>query len=182
MTDINKGEAFGWDEEEVSDEGGRVLLPAGTYQFQVADFQRKRFEGSAKMAACPKAELTLAVITDTGVETVTANLFLNTKQGFKVAQFFESLGYRKNPETGKVPVKWNEVKGATGWLELSVREYQKDGNTYKVNDVAKYLKPSEAPAQQQAPQQAAYQQPVQTAMAVPAQPASYQHPNQGYVM
>ena len=191
MTDYNKGEAVGWDEEGYSDEGGFTLLPEGTYQFMVEGFERKRFEGSDKMAPCPKAELKLTVMTDTGVETVTATLMLNTKTTWRIAQFFESLGYQKNPETGKVPAKWNEIIGKSGWLELGIRTYAKNGQERKANEVVKYIKPSEAPAQAQAPQQAyqqpayaqpAYQQPQMMQVPQQVQQASYQHPNQGYVM
>lgn len=166
MTDYsNMGEAFGWDQDEVSDEGGFTLLPEGTYQFQVSGFERKRFDGSDKMAPCPKAELKLTVLTDTGVETVNASLMLNTKTAWRVAQFFEGLGYQKNPETGKVPTKWNEIIGKSGWLELGVREYKRDGQTRKANEVTRYLKPSEWP-------NAAQPQPVMQPIAQP----SYQQP------
>ena len=189
MTNYNtdKGEALGWDHDEYSDEGGFTLLPEGTYQFQVTGFERKRFDGSDKMAPCPKAELKLLVITDTGVETVNTSLMLNTKTAWRVAQFFEGLGFQKNPETGKVPAKWNEIIGKGGYLELGVRTYDKNGQKRETNEVVKYLKPSEwpnasqaQPAVQPAYQPTAYQQQMPMQQVAP-QP-QYQHPNQGYVM
>lgn len=191
MTDYNKGEATSWDDEGYSDEGGFTILPEGTYQFMVEGFERKRFDGSDKMASCPKAELKLTLMTDSGVESITASLLLNTKTTWRIAQFFESLGYQKSPETGKVPAKWNEIIGKSGWLELGVREYTSNGQKRQANEVLRYIKPSEAPAQPQAPQQAyqqpayaqpAYQQPQMMPVAQQVPQATYQHPNQGYVM
>ena len=197
MTNYNtdKGEALGWDQDEYSDEGGFTLLPAGTYQFQVSGFERKRFDGSEKMAPCPKADLKLTVITETGVETVNTSLMLNTKTAWRVAQFFEGLGFQKNPETGKVPAKWTEIIGKGGYLELGPRKYTSNGQERQTNEVVKYLKPSEwpsdaqpqqaQPAYQQPYQQAAYQQPQyqqQMPMQQVAPQPQYQHPNQGYVM
>lgn len=158
----DKGQALEWD-DEVSDDGGFVILPPGTYQFMVSGFERKRFEGSAKMSPCPKAELSLQLITETGVETITTNLMLNTKTAWRVANFFEGLGFQKNEETGKIPMAWNQIIGKQGWLELIVRKYTKDGKEYEANDVDKYLPPSEWPEQNQT-----YAAPVATAPAIAA--------------
>lgn len=172
MIEINIGEAFDWDEQEVSDEGGFAVLPEGTYAFEVAKIDRERFEGSEKMAACPRAKITLNVWTAAGWRQVTDRLMLNTKMAWKIARFFEGLGYEKNPETGKVPVRWNEAVGKQGYLELSVTERTSNGKKYKNNEVDAYLKPDEWPAEAQPASAPAA--PAQTSLPVPPQPAAQQ--------
>lgn len=150
------GQPLDWDDDGVSDEGGFVVLPEGTYPFVVAGLERKRFEGSAKMAPCPMAELKLSVITDSGAETITTRLMLSTKTAWRVAQFFKAIGYEKDPETGKVPMRWNEIEGKEGMLKLSVRKYEHDGKEREANDVEKFLMRSEWPQEQQAQPSAGY--------------------------
>lgn len=164
MADIDRGEALDWDDGELSDEGGFTLVPEGTYPFIVTKLEKGRFEGSAKMAPCPRAVVTIDVVTDTGIYPVIDRLMLNTKQAWRIAKFFEGLGYAKNPETGKVPVRWNEVEGKQGWAEIGVREYEANGKVYQTNEVRRYLPPAEWP-QAEAAHDAARQ---------PAQPAYVQ--------
>ncbi len=194
MTDYNDmGEALDW-EGEVSDEGGFVLLPAGSYPFEVIKIEKERYEGGDKVAACPRAAVTLNILTENGWVPFTDRLLLNTKMAWRIAKFFESLGYVKNPETGKVPMRWNEIEGKQGWLKLKVRKFvKKDGSDGEGNDVEAYLKPEEWPDQPTtaptpvaatAPMTApapAYQQPAyqQGAMPMPAQqpaPQTQYHP------
>ena len=176
------GQELDWDMGEVSDEGAFVLLPAGVYAFGVEKLEKERFEGSAKMAPCPRAHLTLSLVgADGSAGTVHERLMLNTKMAWRIARFFQSLGFQKNPETGKVPVAWNQVEGKGGYLLLKVREFdKKDGSKGQSNEVDEWLLPGdERIAQAMAPQQAAPAQqtaPAQTAMPVPPQPAQTQHP------
>ena len=147
MTDYtDMGEALDWD-DEVSDEGGFALLPAGTYPFEVIKVEKERYEGGDKVAACPRAAVTLNILTNDGWVPVVDRLLLNTKMAWKIAKFFEALGYVKNPETGKVPMRWNEAEGKQGWVKLKVRKYKKDGTEREANDVDAYLKPDEWPEQ-----------------------------------
>lgn len=173
MADIEKGEAFDWDEQEVSDDGGFVLLPAGTYAFEVAKIDRERFEGSDKMAACPRAKVTLNVWTTAGWEQIVDRLMLNTKTAWRIARFFEGLGFAKDAVTGKVPIRWNEAEGKQGYLKLKVREYENKGEKRQTNEVDAYLKPSEWPADEP---------PAQTSLPVPDQPAAAQPAHQSWDM
>lgn len=189
MTDYtDMGEALDWT-DEVSDEGGFTIIPAGTYPFEVVKIEKERYEGGDKIAACPRAKLFLNVLTHEGWEPLTDSLLLNSKVAWRVAKFFEGLGYVKNPETGKVPMRWNEVEGKQGWLKVKVRKYtKKDGSEGESNDVEAYLKPDEwpdqpaavpvaAPAYAAAPAPAAAPAYQQAAMPMPAQqPAQPQHP------
>lgn len=169
----NLGEALDWD-DEVSDEGGFVLLAAGEYPFEIIKLEKERFEGSDKMAPCPRAAVTLNILTDSGWVPLIDRLLLNTKTAWRVARFFEGLGYVKNPETGKVPMAWNEVVGKQGWCRIKVREYESKGEKRQANDVDAYLKPDEWPEQPAAP--------VQTSIPVPEQPAAPQKPHQNWSM
>lgn len=184
MTNEDKGTALDWDDAEVSDEGGFELLPDGLYPFMVEDLKKERFPGSAKMGPCPKAALELKVLTDAGWKTVHDNIFLSTKSQWRIARFFEGLGYAKNPETGRVPMRWNEVVGKQGWLKLGHREYTSQGQQRTVNEVQEYLKPKDWPdasaaAQPSQPEQQS-QQPAQAAMPIPPQPAPRPQRPDGY--
>ena len=53
--------ALDWDCEITSEGGEFTLLPDGDYPFTVTKFERQRFDGSAKLPPCNKAELTLSV-------------------------------------------------------------------------------------------------------------------------
>lgn len=172
------GTPLDWDDAEVSDEGGFTLLDEGVYPFEVIKVEKERFEGSAKMAACPRAAVHLNVMSPDGWAPIVDRLLLSTKTAWRIARFFTGLGYEKNPETGKVPMKWNEAPGKQGWLRIRVREYEYNGEKRKSNDVEEYLPPSkwsEASDEYNARCQTSRTQPVQAAMPIPAQPA--QQPN-----
>ena len=78
----NNNIAMSWD-SEIENDSSFTLLPEGDYDFIIADFERKRFEGSAKMSPCPQAALTIKLFDradpSKGSTTVTHNLFLNYK-------------------------------------------------------------------------------------------------------
>ena len=133
------GTAFDWNDEITKDDEFE-LLPEGTYDFEVKIFTRGYYDGSEKMAACPRADLTLEVTnTETGKKgQVIDSLYLNSKAEFRLSQFFFAFGQKKNGEP--LRMDWNTVPGAKGRLELSVNNYQdKDGNKRQNNRVAKYL-------------------------------------------
>lgn len=177
--ETNIGEALDWDMGEASGDGAFQLLPEGVYAFGVEKLEKEYFEGSAKMAACPRAHLTLSVVGSDGTAgTVHERLMLNTKVLWRVARFFESLGFQKNPETGAVPVAWNRVEGAGGYLKLKVREYtKKDGSKGQSNEVDEFLAPGDPRI---AEARASAAQPQQTEMPVPPQPAAPQPPHQAW--
>lgn len=159
--------AMTWDEEIQNDGEGFRVLPEGEYDFTVTDFTRGRFEGSAKMAACPKAELTIKIHDHDGDVTVTENLFLNRKVEWKLCQFFTAIGHRRHGET--LRMNWNAVKGAKGRCKVGIRKWTgNDGKEHENNEITAFLKPSETVA---APQSqgatASYTQPPLTSSAAP---------------
>ncbi len=176
MAENDKGYALDWDmtEAEAGEGHESVLLPEGIYQFEVRDMKRERFEGSPKMAACPRAHLELKVTAADGTSSIVhERLMLNSKMVWKVGQFFEAIGAPRNPDSDKVMINWNAVEGKAGWLKLKVRSYTtKDGEERQSNEVAEFLRPGDEriPASAFAP---VYQppQPAQAQMPVPVAPA-----------
>lgn len=132
--------ALGWNDEITKDDEFE-LLPAGTYDFKVKSLERGYFDGSEKMSACPKADLTLIVRDPvTGKEgKVFESLFLHSKSEWRLSQFFTSIGQKKKGEPLKMD--WNKVPGSSGRLELTVNEYtsKKDGSKHENNRVGRYL-------------------------------------------
>ena len=158
--------AMTWDDEIKNDGEGFRVLPEGEYDFTVTDFARGRFEGSAKMAACPKAELTIKIHDPDGDVTVNENLFLNRKAEWKLCQFFTAIGHRRHGET--LRMNWNAVKGAKGRCKVGIRKWTgNDGKEHENNEIIAFLEPSE-PAVVPHPQNvAAYTQPPLTSSAAP---------------
>ena len=185
---VDMGTALDWD-DQVTDDGGFTLLDEGVYPFMVTEIEKARFEGSEKMAPCPKAVISITIDAPgvNGLVTIKDSLLLSTKVQWRIAKFFEGLGFQKDPATGAMPMRWNEVVGKTGYVKVGIREYvKKDGSKGQANQVEEYLPPEKwptaAPAAQPAPVQ---QQPMQMAqpmyqqqaMQVPTQPAQYQNPS-----
>lgn len=158
------GKALGWDDEIEGTGEDRIIFEPGVYAFEVIDFKRGQFKGSAKMAASPMATLTLKLTDPYGQETqLTYNLILNEKMRYRLSEFFVGVGLipENIDKNEKWSPKWNQTPGARGYTEIGHREY--NGNTYM--DVKKILKPSEATAHIQQTLANATQpqpQPVQT--------------------
>ena len=98
-------EVLDWDLTEADPDdgshGGWTVLEDGFYPFTVQKMERARFEGSAKMPACPMAVLTLKVQGAGGEEAlVTQRVYLLQRMLWKVTQFMEAIGQGRN-ERGK---------------------------------------------------------------------------------
>ena len=116
------------------------------------------------MAACPKAELTIAIHDHEGDVTVSENLFLNRKAEWKLCQFFTAIGHRKHGET--LRMNWNAVKGAKGRCKVGIRKWTgNDGKEHENNEITAFLDPSETAAPPHA--DAAYTQEPLTSAAQP---------------
>lgn len=130
---------LGWNDAVTYEEMEFITLAPGDYNFKVKGFERSRFEGSAKMPACPVAEVTI-VVTDpaTGSEVEVINrLMLHTKTQWRIAQFFTSIGLGSQPGQPFVP-QWNAIAGRTGVAKIKNRTY--NDNVY--NEVDKFLEPA----------------------------------------
>ena len=134
---INDAHEIGWDDEISNDGGQCIVLEEGDYNFTVSAFERARFPGSAKIPACNKAVLTLAVDTPGGTASVKYDLILWSSLEWKISEFFRAIGQKKHGE--KLRPQWGAVVGSKGRGRFKPREYdKKDGSKSKVNDVEKF--------------------------------------------
>lgn len=130
-------DCFDWDDTIENDGQDFVILPEGDYVFQVTNFERGRFPGSAKIPPCNKAALTLQVKTDNGLANIKTDLILHKSLEWKLSSFFRAIGQKKHGE--KLTMNWNTVVGSYGRAHIKQREYiGNDGNKRTANDVDKY--------------------------------------------
>lgn len=129
---------LGWDDELTNEgSGGYVVLEEGDYNFRVTAFERARFPGSAKIPACNKATLTLAVETYDGEATVKYDLIMYSSLEWKIHEFFRAIGQKKSGESFRP--RWNEVVGSRGRARFKPRKYiGRDGEERTTNDVVKF--------------------------------------------
>ena len=83
------GESLGWDDEVQASDSEYTVLTPGKYTYRVDKFERQRFDGSERMAACPMALLTLSCANAKGeTGSVQVRLYLNKRQARKLTQCF----------------------------------------------------------------------------------------------
>lgn len=140
----NVAREIGWDDQITAD-GEYITLDEGDYDFTVVDFERSRFPGSAKIPACNKAVLTLAVETPEGTAKVKYDLILWSTLEWKISAFFRAIGQKKHGET-LVP-RWNQVVGSKGRAHFKPRPYEKNGETKFANDVTNFYDYNGGPTQ-----------------------------------
>lgn len=139
---VNEGYELGWD-SEIENEGSEfIIAEPGDYDFTVINFERSRFQGSAKMPPCNQAKLTIRLdIPGSGTCDVKHNLFLHSKTEWKLCEFFTSIGQRKSGQ--RVAMNWNAVPGARGRCKVSKRSFKsKDGKELWTNDIDKFYPPT----------------------------------------
>ena len=126
-----------WEDTIESDGQEFITLPEGDYLFEVVNFERGRYPGSAKIPACNKAELTLEVKTDNGTARVRLDLILYRNLEWKIAAFFRCIGQKQKGE--RLVMNWNSVVGTRGRAHFKPRTYTgKDGNEHTANDCDRF--------------------------------------------
>jgi len=140
--------AFNWDSEIKNDGGEFKLLEPGVYPFRVKKLTKDYYNGGKTVPPCPKASLLLHVGYGAEASDVTDGLLLDDSLEWKLCQFFTCIGMRKHGEA--LRMDWDAVEGKTGWVEIEHRDYIKDGETKKANQVVKYIDPQDAPTPAQA--------------------------------
>lgn len=126
--------AFSWDDEYTEVEDSFQIVPPGDYDFTIVDFERARFEGSDKMPACPMAKITYEVQTADGTKgRIRQNLFLHSKSQWQLTNFACAIGMMERGD-GHFKIAWNQLIGATGRMQVSVRKY----NNKDYNDVKRF--------------------------------------------
>lgn len=166
MTEFNNNveRELDWGDTLTNDGGGFILLPAGEYEFEVTKFERGRFNGSDKMPACPKADLTFKIEGTDGTAFVSESLLLHTKTEWRLSAFFAAIGQKKKGQP--LQMNWGTVIGSKGRCKVIVNTYMKDGAERKNNRIDGYVMPAgydTGTPQPSAPQQPAYQAPSQPA-------------------
>lgn len=145
------GRELGWDDEIVNDSEEFVLLPDGDYYFEVVGMERSRFDGSAKMAPCNMAVLSVKLTGDAGSTTIKDKFFLNSKAEWRLCQFYTAIGFRKKGEPLKM--QWGKVVGTSGFCKVKTRSWTNDnGKEYHNNEIEKYYDPAEYKPAAPAPQ------------------------------
>ena len=134
---MNNNMLMDWDDAIENDCKEFIILPEGDYNFTVADFERGRFPGSAKIPACNKATLTLQVNTADGTATIKTDLILYRSLEWRISSFFRCIGQKKHGE--RLVMNWNAVVGSRGRAHFKPRNYtDRDGNERQANDVDKF--------------------------------------------
>lgn len=128
-----------WDDEIADLEDEYKLLPEGEYFFKVINFERAMYPGGAKLPACPKAIVTIAIYDGLKIATrVRQDFLLCENVAWKISQFFRSIEEKKSGE--KVQMKWNIVNGAFGKCRLTTKSYvNKFGENKTINLIDKFL-------------------------------------------
>ena len=127
-----------WNDSIESDGTEYILLPEGDYNFEVINFERGRFPGSAKIPACNKASIVVQVSTKDGVATVKFDLLLYRTLEWRISGFFRSIGQKKHGE--KLTMDWNRVVGSKGRAHFKQRTYvNNQGEEKSINDIAYFI-------------------------------------------
>lgn len=160
MENINNNDvALDWNSAITDSEPSFIVLPAGTYFFEVTKFERGQFAGSEKMKACPKADVTLKCNGKEGTAYVSKTLFLNSKYMWLLSQFFVAIGQKKKGQDFQP--NWNAIIGSTGIVRLGVKTYisNRDGQQHTTNEVLGFIEQTNtAPVSTQQKQQIYQQQ------------------------
>lgn len=146
MSDINnQGFELDWDSEIEKDGQEYITLPEGVYPFTVMNFERARYNPSAKakLPPCNMAVMSLQFKGAEGVATIKDKLYLHSSVEWRLCAFFTCIGQRKHGE--RISMNWNAVPGASGIAKLGIRTYTDDkGQERAINEVLEYLEPDES--------------------------------------
>lgn len=148
MSDYQKNNqpavAYDWDSTIENDGTSFELLPPGIYSFVVSGMERGYQEATEKSIACNVAILTLDVQNAEASGQITDRLFLNSRNEWKLCQFFCAIGQRKKGDPLKM--NWEKVPGSRGTLEINHRKFNgRNGNEQEANNVKAYLERQDAP-------------------------------------
>lgn len=134
---------FSWDDVITKDESEFTLIPEGEYDYTVERVERSDYAGGNKIPPCPKATIHIQVYDKDGdmIGKTSENLFLHSKQEWKLSEFFRSIGQKKHGEP--LVMNWNEVPASSGRCKITVRKFEKqNGGTGESNNVT-FLDPPE---------------------------------------
>ena len=141
---------LGWD-DEITNDGEysgeeSVVLPEGSYDFEVIKTEQAWYDGSTKIPACNMAKVFLRVDGgELGKALCVENIYLLERLEWKAAAFLRSIGLKKHGE----PIAWRQLvhcDGERGRCRIYVDEYTgKDGKTRQSNKVKNFFDKEEQP-------------------------------------
>ena len=139
MSEINNNNlVLEWNDSIENDGQEFILLPEGDYNYTVIDFERGRFNGSAKIPATNKAIITVQVQTKEGIATVKFDLILYRSLEWRLSGFFRSIGQKKHGE--KLQMDWTKIIGKKGRAHFKQRSYVNlNGEERFVNDIDRFI-------------------------------------------
>ena len=127
-----------WTWKLTDDSDGYRLLQPGIYRARIKRFEQSEFKGSAKLSACPRAIITLAVETENGPQEVTVSLLVHRKLEWKLSQFFRAIGRKKHGEA--LQMDWSGLVGLPLKVHITIRSYKnRDGEDRQCNDVDRFF-------------------------------------------
>jgi hypothetical protein len=155
---------IGWDEEFVAEEKSFEPLPAGDYNFTITSFERKRFNGSAKLPPCGQIVMDINLTDGVNTGSVKHSLFLVNIMEWKITEVMLATGifHEGDHITANMIEK---AVGCTGRCKVSITTSEKNGKQYKNNQIDRFYKKEEPtysatttqpPAQFGAPQQQSF--------------------------
>lgn len=178
-----EGRAFSWD-DMINNESTFTLVEEGDYDFKVMKVERGRHGGSAKLPACPKVTLTLAILDDSGSEltSLTHNIYMHSSVEGLISAFLLSVGLKKHGEPVRL-TEFEKAPGRVGKCHVYKDKWTNDRGEEKENNKIKYFldavqtapQPSQvsnAPAAQ--PSQTPYTPPAAVPVMPPVQTAPQQ--------
>ena len=139
MNTNNNGRELSWD-SLIEKESEFTLLDEGDYPFRVESFTRGRHGGSAKLPACPKAILKIAILDPSTQKTLTTlehNLHLHSTVEGLLSSFFIAVGLKKHGEPTKI--NFEGAVGRTGMCHVYVDKWKGTDGKDKQNNKIKYF-------------------------------------------
>lgn len=126
-----------------------TLLDPGDYLCRVTKLEKTMFNGNDNVPACPVAVVELCVLFDKGhFRHLKERVFLLERHAARIKAMFVCLKLIPPNYFGKMP--WEKLVDSSGKITVDVREYQKNGETKKINYVKKWLEPAATTATEQA--------------------------------
>ena len=126
-----------WTWKLTDDSDGYRLLQPGVYRARIKRFEQGEFKGSAKLSACPRAIITLAVETEKGQQEVNVSLLVHKKLEWRLSQFFRAIGRKRHGEP--LQMDWSGLVGLPLKVHISIRSYtNRDGEERQINDVDRF--------------------------------------------
>ncbi len=134
----DKDMLMNWDDSIETDGQEYILLSEGEYNFKVTNFERGRFNGSAKIPQCNKATITIQIEAKEGTTSIKFDLILYRTLEWRISAFFRCIGQKKHGE--KLTMDWGKVIGSKGRAYIKQRSYTNlNGEEKFINDVERFI-------------------------------------------